>query len=242
MSYLSPTNSLDDIEYDEMEDVTDVFERYHLDGNGDYHGNSGEDSQMSVDQGPYDDAEDDYSDLPSVLIVTGVPDCVYDNQIYRDDFESLFKAFEPMPEFYYLKCFRRARVVYESSNSATQARIQMHEKNFHGSVIKCYFAQMPVMSDPSSSSPFLLPPKPDKQFLISPPSSPPVGWESVSEKEPVINYDLLAAIANLAPGESHEIHAASDRLPGIVVHVCEDPEGFMNRPRMLQTSCPYRMS
>src|SRR6218665_1596051 len=90
MSYLSPTNSLDDIDYDEMEDVTDVFERHHLDGNGDYQGISGEDNQM--DQGPYD--ADDYSDLPSVLIVTGVPECVYEDQSYRVSKRTFDKKFD----------------------------------------------------------------------------------------------------------------------------------------------------
>src|SRR6218665_1659473 len=72
---------------------------------------------------------------------------------------------------------------------------------FFGSMFDVSVLLQPVeTNDPSCSSQFLLPPKPEKQFLISPPCSPPDGWEPVNEKEPSINYDLIAAITNLAAG------------------------------------------
>jgi hypothetical protein len=45
----------------------------------------------------------------------------------------------------------------------------------------------------------LQPPENDKAFLISPPSSPPVGWEQVHEDPPVVNIELLAALSKLNP-------------------------------------------
>lgn len=65
-------------------------------------------------------------------------------------------------------------------------------------------------------------PKPHKQFLISPPASPPVGWEPVHEASPCIDVQLISAIANLCPGKVHEIHPGNESQPGIFVEVCED--------------------
>ena len=50
---------------------------------------------------------------------------------------------------------------------------------------------------------YLQPPQPQKQYLISPPGSPPDGWEPVKERAPAVNFDLITAIANLAPGQPH---------------------------------------
>ena len=52
----------------------------------------------------------------------------------------------------------------------------------------------------NDDDPHLKLPTPYRQFLISPPASPPVDWEPEFEREPVINYDLISAIAHLAPG------------------------------------------
>ena len=56
-----------------------------------------------------------------------------------------------------------------------------------------------------SGAPLLMPPKREKQFLISPPASPPIGWEPCDEAQPLINYDIIAAIADLAPGKCAQI-------------------------------------
>ena len=134
----------------------------------------------------------------------------------------------------------------------------------------------PIVMRNGSSSQHLQLPVPEKQFLISPPASPPIGWEPIREGQPVINYDLLAAMANLAPGnaakagvcvivtiifytnesgtmqdvstctctlissgQAHELHAASEEHPSIVVHICEDPEGYGSMP-IAQTRRPDR--
>lgn len=138
------------------------------------------------------------------------------------------------------------------------ARIRLHQYKINKSIINCYFAQ-PVTPISNKN---LQPPAPVKQFLISPPSSPPLGWQQAEETEPhLFNHDLLAALANLSPGEVHEIHAASENQPGIMVHTAivqdedntaptgntannegveVDDQGKKARMGIVHTRCPER--
>lgn len=181
--------------------------------------------------------------LPKALIVTGVDSAIFEDVDAKDEFENLFKEFDDEAFVQYLKCFRRARVVFSSALLAAKARIHLHATELGGKTLKCYFAQPTKCL---GSQAHLEPPKPVRQHLISPPASPPVGWEPTLESNPVINYDLLAAVANLSPGEAHELHPPTEDQPGIVVHICEDPDGFKGsvtpKPRIVQTKCPDRVN
>lgn len=113
------------------------------------------------------------------------------------------------------------RVNYSSPNAAANARIQLHQTHFGETNINCYFAQpvtpiglyitylyiikailyiMKIIYFIDVEDQHLQPPALTKQFLISPPASPPIGWEPREENEPLVNHDLLAAIANLSAG------------------------------------------
>lgn len=106
------------------------------------------------------------------------------------------------------------RVNFKSPTSAARARLELHQAPIGSSVINCYFAQ-PV-SPIDLEDQHLQPPALTKQFLISPPASPPYGWEQKGESDPLVNYDLLAAIANLTPGMLHNL---ASREPTILAFV-----------------------
>ncbi|CAL1547917.1 unnamed protein product [Lymnaea stagnalis] len=181
----------------------------------------------------------DVDDVPSALIIANIDISVFEDQSAQLTFENIFKELDKEVSFIYLKNFRRARLQFSSSDFASVARIRYDGVSICGQSIKCYFVQQ--VRQQNSDNTHLQPPAPQKMFLISPPASPPVGWEPVPETEPVINYDLLNAIARLNPGEIHEVHPPSVAAPAIVVHLCEDPEGYEPgklRQKIMQTKRP----
>ncbi|KAL6444556.1 hypothetical protein ACFW04_001992 [Cataglyphis niger] len=180
-------------------------------------------------------------DLPTSVIVTNVDPRVFKNDDLKPAIENLFKQFGEDATFQYFRSFRRMRVNYSSPNAAANARLHLHQTHFGETDINCYFAQpvTPIVSIfLDMEDQHLQPPALTKQFLISPPASPPVGWQPREEGEPLVNHDLLAAIANLSTGGTHEIHPGGSGQPGIVVHVCESASSAPNAPRIQHTRCP----
>ncbi|WAR06988.1 RCAN3-like protein, partial [Mya arenaria] len=101
-----------------------------------------------------------------------------------EEFERTFRVYDENTTFQYFKSFRRARVNFSSPLFSTNARIDLHEAFVCGQRIKCFFFQPITISKEGDDDPHLKLPAPHKQFLISPPASPPLDWEQTHESQP----------------------------------------------------------
>ena len=159
----------------------------------------------------------DLDGLSSVLIACNVSDNIFNNEDIKAKFEKAFTRIN-CASFVYLPSFKRIRITYDTVQSAIQAKMTMDQLEICNQPLNLYF----LTTTETSSNNLLSPPIPEKQFLISPPASPPVGWVQHQEDEPFC-FDLVSAVLELAPGQDHKIHEGTNNSPSVVVSVCDEP-------------------
>ena len=151
------------------------------------------------------------------LIISNTPSNVFKCLENKQQFEDLFQPYHPL-HFVYLPSFKRVRISFTNSQDSHKALNDLQGANICNQRIKIFC----LKTLPVKGASFLHPPIPEKQFLISPPSSPPVNWQPIKEQQPCLNFDLITAVAELAPGTRHELQKATRSTPSVVVDICED--------------------
>jgi hypothetical protein len=165
-------------------------------------------------------------DLPNNIIVTSLPIELFKNDEFKVEFEKKFKSIDANCKFSYLRVFRRCSVQFENPISAYIARFELNNYLMMNNYRLRVYLTKPIKLKNTRRN--LEPPENEKSFLISPPSSPPIGWEQSHEDPPnthVVNLDLLAALTKLNPHEPCELFKShADHIPTIIIHPCPDVE------------------
>ncbi|KAF2497837.1 Calcipressin-domain-containing protein [Lophium mytilinum] len=148
----------------------------------------------------------DLSDLPQLiqpsppsntLIITNLlePEIFHPANLIQ--IQDLISQHAPIHTWAPLKSFRRIVVSFLDIPAAILIRQTLDGETLMGHRIRIYFGQHTPIKPTDQHLPL---PKADKLFFISPPPSPPHGWEMHNESEPnkmVHAEDLASALAKL---------------------------------------------
>ncbi|KAF9234503.1 Calcipressin [Melanogaster broomeanus] len=167
----------------------------------------------------------------NTLIVTQVPRSFF-QPVILEALRDYFAVYGEINRWAPLSSFCRIIVVYYSEDSAEQAKrccdpLTIQPTLGPISTLRVFRAdRSPIITDSSPTDEhFLKPPPVEKNFLISPPGSPPVGWEPVREEPPntaTLAHDLITALQKLQLRQSHggkEILLEPEEGVGVTVYV-----------------------
>jgi len=150
----------------------------------------------------------DLSDLPQLstpaapsntLLITNLGDPSIFTAQNLESITQAINAHAPIHTFSPLKSMRRIIATFRSTEDAISVRSVLDGENVLGYRVRVYFGANTRIDDPEEN--FLQAPKSSRLFFISPPPSPPVGWEMRNEGPPnkdVHAEDLATALANLS--------------------------------------------
>jgi hypothetical protein len=132
------------------------------------------------------------------------------------------------------KSFARIMIVYKREEDAELAKSRCGDRlvleathDTPRTILGVYRSVKINLSNDSSDDHYLRPPAIEKNFLISPPGSPPVGWEPVKEDPPnptPLADDLIAALRKLQVHNrrsSRELLLEPEDGVGVTVYVEE---------------------
>ena len=192
----------------------------------------------------------------NTLVITQVPANFF-QPIILQALRDFFAVYGEITHWVPISCFARILLVYNGVGPVEQAKvnsdplviqpdhgcvlsslsIDIRPLNAHlcrtPTVLRVYRAEPHRPLSPSSQVPddqFLKPPPLEKNFLISPPGSPPVGWEPIREHPPnsmTLAEDLVIALNRLKCREkrgNREVLLEPEDGVGVGVYV-EDADG-----------------
>ncbi|EMC95182.1 hypothetical protein BAUCODRAFT_35173 [Baudoinia panamericana UAMH 10762] len=150
----------------------------------------------------------DLSDLPplsqptppsNTLLITNLEAPEIFTAANLDSIQRAINEHAPLHTFSPLKSMRRIICTFFTVEDATEIRKVLDGENVLGHRVRVYFGHATKI-DVADEERYLQAPKSQKLFFISPPPSPPMGWEMRNEEPPnkdVHAEDLAAALRKL---------------------------------------------
>lgn len=178
----------------------------------------------------------DLSDLPALsspspptntLIITNLQSLEIFTSSVLDGIQKAINDHAPIHTFSPLKSFRRIIVSFFSSEDAIAIRKVLDGESVLGNRVRVYFGQETKINVEDQH---LQAPRSDKLFFISPPPSPPMGWEMRNEDAP--NKEVHAEDLAEALGRLHARPGPDDAMMQDLPAAEEaQPQMLSSRPR-----------
>ncbi|KAG7091373.1 hypothetical protein E1B28_010413 [Marasmius oreades] len=196
-------------------------------------------SQSPCSSSPSRDAETQSSKRTNSLAITPLPKEFFYPQILVH-LHHHFETFGTINQWIPLQGFSRILIVYEDEDAAERAKtvsdpivVEIGDSDREKDIVlRVYRADPnPLISTIESENYHLQPPTIDRNFLISPPGSPPIGWEPIQEDPPnstPLADDLITALKSLQLHDTREANTgveivleATESGVSVVVEDCD---------------------
>ncbi|KAI0689820.1 Calcipressin [Cytidiella melzeri] len=178
----------------------------------------------------------------NTLVITSLPPSFF-QPLVLEALRIHFESYGDVHTWAPLKAFARIFLIYydeEAAELAKEACDNVYVEEMEGSpaTLLRVFRGDPTPLDQLSNPDLLRPPELEKNFLISPPGSPPVGWEQIREEPPnstPLADDLITALKKLQIQREASGHKGVEVLvepeEGAGIRICvEDCGGDIPTP------------
>ncbi|KAI0085955.1 Calcipressin-domain-containing protein [Irpex rosettiformis] len=172
----------------------------------------------------------------NTLVVTSLPLSFFE-PVVLEALKLHFESYGDVHTWAPLKAFARVFLIYYDEEAAELAKdacdnLYVKETGESPATLLRVFRADPTPLAQLVNPDLLRPPELEKNFLISPPGSPPVGWEQIREEPPnhaPLADDLIAALKKLqlqreAPGQ-HGIEVLIEPEDGGGIRICVEDCG-----------------
>ncbi|PKI84408.1 Cbp1p [Malassezia vespertilionis] len=145
----------------------------------------------------------------NTIMFANLPEAFFESEELVLQLQTLLCTYGHLVDWSPLSAFGRAVAVFEQAHEAANVKYALDR-------LLLLHEDLPTYAyDTHAEWRYLEPPEPEREFLLSPPGSPPVGWEPQLEDGPnkeALAFDLIAALQKLLVN-SEETKAEEPVLP-----------------------------